>query len=465
MDIYKTCPSVTIGATTYLDYVEAAGEQYNKYPLRTNSDELNKTLISNIGDSFKYFNALRILKNDTNYNVKEVADYSVSELNKKIAKAPTAYNLIRIQRLFFDKFKSQLDNSYVTTLWQEVQNGPKSPVYEEIYVLKATTVLEQLAEDDRHISLLYDKALFYTTTSKLLKDVIANRTINCRKKLVQKMVKDCCHDDNPDYPDFIQNWENLRTILGVTHKEIIMFADSWGIKGIPESKTSETFFALVNVSWMDALVANETPISRTLLEKCVSELVNQRTEQFVQSGTQNHTGNEWDTSLTKLINTDYISSSNMGMLNRLAEYLLDFVARNGQTSDSCWNALLQKVDYSNISAFVVELKNKILNQQSGYGMNSAKFMALNKWLKLADIDSRRTDAANSVLGKVVDNAECQNIILADKEYYAPMISDTVETASELHSKLKTIIDGNGESEFAQYVKGLVCSKEDNKEES
>lgn len=458
-DIYKTCPSVSIGATTYLDYVEAAGEQYNKYPLRTNSDELNKTLISNIGDSFKYFKALRILKNDNNYNVKDVADYSVSELNKKTAKAPTAYNLISIQKLFFDKFKSQLDNSYITMLWQEVQSDPKSLAYEEIYSLKASMVLEQLPEDDRHISLLYDKALFYTTTTKLLKDVIANRTINCRKKLVQKMVKDCRHDGNPDYPEFIQNWENLRVILGVSHKESIMFADSWGVKDIPESKTSETFFALVNVSWMDALLANETPVSKSLLEKCASELINQGINQFVQSGTQNHTGTDWDTALVKLINTGYISSLNMGTLNRLAEYILDYVARNGQTSDACWTALLQKVEYANISASVGELKNKILNQQSGYIMTPAKFIELSRWLKKADIDSRRADAANFVLGKVVDNAECQNIILADKEYYAPMISETVETASELHSKLKTIIEGNGESEFAQYVKVLICPKE------
>lgn len=458
-DISKTCPTFPVGATRFLDYVEAAGEQYGKYPLCADSEELNKTLISNIGDSFRYFEALQILKEDDHYKVNDVADYSVSELNKKTAKAPVAYNLIRIQKLFFDKFKSQLDNSYITTLWQEVQSDPKSHAYEEIYALKASTVLEQLPEDDRHVSLLYDNALFYTTTTKLLKDVIANRAINCRKKLVQKMVKDCRHDGNPDYPEFIQNWENLRVILGVSHKEIIMFADAWGVNTIPESKTSEAFFALVNVSWMDALVANETPISKSLLEKCASELISQRTDQFVQSGTQNHTGNEWDTALTKLINTDYISSSNMGTLNRLAEYILDYVARNGQTSDACWTALLQKVDYANISASVGELKNKILNQQSGYGMNSAKFIALNKWLKLADIDSRRTDAANSVLGKVVDNAECQNIILADKEYYAPMISETVETASELHLKLKAIIDGNGESEFVQYVKGMICPKQ------
>lgn len=464
-DISKTCPTFPVGATRFLDYVEAAGEQYGKYPLSADSEELNKTLISNIGDSFKYFNALQILKEDDHYKVNDVADYSVSELNKKTAKAPVAYNLIHIQKLFFDKFKSQLDSNYITTLWQEVQSDPKSHAYEEIYALKASTVLEQLPEDDRHVSLLYDKALFYITTAKLLKDVIANRTINCRKRLVQKMVKDCRHDSKPDYPEFIQKWEELRTILSVSYQEIIMFADSWGVTAIPESKTSETFFALVNVSWMDALVANETPVSKSLLEKCASELIIQRADQFVQSGTQNHTGNEWDTALTKLINTDYISSSNMGTLNRLAEYILDYVARNGQTSDACWTALLQKVDYANISASVGELKNKILNQQSGYGINSAKFIALNKWLKLADIDSRRTDAANSVLGKVVDNAECQNIILADKEYYAPMISETVETASELHSKLKAIIDGNGESEFAQYVKGLICPKQGDQEES
>lgn len=454
-DINITCPATIISATRYIDYVEVAGEQYNKYPLSTNPDELNKTLISNIGDSFKYINALRVLKDDVQYKVKDVADYSVSELNKRSVNAKTAYHLICIQRLFFDKFQSQIDSNYSTVLWKEVQGDTNSPVYEEIYALRASTVLEQLPDDDRHITLLFEKSLFYTTTAKLLKELISNRNINCRKKLVFRMIKKCYHDANPIYPEYIQKWETLREILGVSHNEIVMFSDSWGYKEIPESEASKPFFSLIPVSWIDAMIAIESSLTKSLLEKCVSELTNQDTEKFVRAGTQTHAVTEWDNALAKLINTNYISSSNMGTLNKLAENILDVVARTGQLDDNCWIALLQKVQYSNISAALGELKNKILNQQNGYGITPAKFKALHKWLRLADIDSRRVDAANCVLGKIVEDSECQALILADKDYYASMIGDTAETASELHTKLNKIIAENGESEFAMYAKELL----------
>ena len=181
--------------------------------------------------------------------------------------------------------------------------------------------------------------------------------------------------------------------------------------------------------------------------------------QFAPVNTSNHTGSYWDTLLKKLINTPYVTADTLGNLNQLAVQLLDAAARGLQVSeDVCWVALLDKVDYANISGEVVELKNKILNGQSGYEMTPAKFVLLHTWLRQADMASRAVDAATMVLGKVVDNGDCQRIINAEKEYYAPLISQTVESASGLHNKLKKMFAEHGDSDFAKFVAGIVKYK-------
>lgn len=462
-DVTTVCPTTILGPTRFLDYVEKSGERYCKYPLSADDKEVNNTLKTSLGETFSYYGALKQLKDNANYTVKEVADYAVAELNKKTAIAAVAYHLISVQRLFYDKFQSQLDSNYINTLWQAVQGDTNAQSYDELYVLRAATVQEQLAETDHHINVLFEKALFYTTTTKLLKEIIANRNINCRRKLIIKMVKECKHDNVTDYAEFIQNWENLRTILGVEQKEIILFADSWGVKQLSEGEQSKNFFQLLPNTWIDALLANPTPLSRVLLNKCVSEMTAQAQTQFVAANTANHTGNDWDVALKKLISSQYITSGNMGNLNQVAVQLLDVVARTGIPLDDSWNNLLQKVDYANVSASVVEIRNKILNGQSGYEMTPAKFKVLNNWLRLSDIQTRRDDAANQILAKVIDNTECQSIVLESRDYYVPIISETIETASSLHAKLKKILAEQGETEFAKYIGGLVRYEEDNKE--
>ena len=455
------CPTTTLNATRFLDYVEKAAGDYNKYPLNADAKEVNNALKSSLGESFAYYQPLRQLKDNNKYNVKEVADFAVTELNKKTASAHAAYHLISVQHLFFSKLQSQLDANYTGTLWQAVQSDINTPTYEEIYALRASTVLEQLPETDRHIALFYDKALFYTSTTKLLKDVIANRNINCRCKVVAKMVMDCKHDSTPDYDEFVENWDSLKNILGVTQEDIINFADNWGVKQLPEAAKAKDFFSLLPNTWIDALLTNQISLSKELLIKCVTEMTTQLQTQFATANTVNHTGSNWDVALGKLIDTPYITSSNMGNLNALAEQLLDVVARTGVVLDEIWKSLLQKVDYANISETVIMLRNKILNGQNGYGMTPAKFLILIPWLKRTDMMSRLDDVANLILGKVVDNIDCQDVILADKKYYAPMISETMKTASGLHTKLKKILAEKNDTEFSKYIGELLNYKIEN----
>ena len=462
-DICKVCPTKIIDALRFLDYVQSAGENYQKYPLSANAKEVNKTLKDGIGDQFKYFGALAFLKDNETYTVREIAEYAIQQLNEQKAQAKTANTLICIQRIFYPKLQSTLQHAYINTLWNEVQNDKTSPAYAEIYVLKATQTYDVIPEDDSHIELFQQKALFYTTTAEILKKVVANHTVRQRRVLASKMVNDL-HNDGQfgDYPEFIEKWHELSSLLQVTKEQLIRFTDAWGMKVIPEVTNRKSINTIFNdAAWIDALLVEKTPLSDALLKKAVKEMTAQPAVQFAPLNTASHTNNYWDLLLKKLIDTPYISADNYGTLNQLAAQLLDAVARGAQIStDACWTKLFDKVDYANISGEIVVLRNKILNGQSGYEMTPAKFITLHTWLRKADVASRPVDAANMVLGKVVDDAECQAIILSEKDYYTPMISGTVETASILHNKLRTIIKNSTGTDIAKFIEGIVKYKKE-----
>ena len=55
---------------------------------------------------------------------------------------------------------------------------------------------------------------------------------------------------------------------------------------------------------------------------------------------------------------------------------------------------------------------------------------------------------------MIDNFECQKIIMKS-DYYKPIISETQETASALHEKIKSIELTNPDSDFSKYLLNLV----------
>lgn len=456
-DVKKVCPSITIDGKRFADYVQKAGADYKRFPLKAKPDDLNAAIEKGIEKTFPYLDVLSLLKEDSDYKVAEVGNYSVQQLGQKKASAQTVANYIAIQRIFFPSFQNKLDANYVNTIWQEAQTEEGKIAYDEIFTLKAIGANEQLPHDDRHVSILMDKVLFYTTTTQLLKNQLTYPNINFRNNLLKRMLNENKHDDKPDYSEFIEHWQDFVNNLGVTRNAIIQFADNWGYV-ISETANAKPYFSLLaDAAWIDALLAENTLLADALLRKCVSDMAQQPIEHFIVANNVTHTGNLWSVALQKLIGTDYITLDTFGRMSAIAISLLDYAAKAAPTGDSAWQALLAKVPYAVVSSQFNDIRNHILNGESGYVMNPPKFVFLHGWLEQSDInnDSHCRDAANQILTKVVENAECQNIILQNREYYKPILAKTQTSASSLHDSLKRILENQSESEFAAYVRGCV----------
>lgn len=455
---HNVCPASLIEAQRFADYVQEAGADYKRFPLSTKPTELNSTIEAKIDKDFPYLDVLSSLKGDGNYSVLDVGNYAVQQLNLKKASALVAVHYIEIQRLFFEKFQSNIDANYIATLWQEVQTEQGKAAFDEIYTLKSVGVYEQLPAEDRYISILMDKVLFYTSTNKLIAEYMANTGITFRGKLLKKMILEKKHDGNPDYSEFIEKWPTLVATLGVSKEEIIYFADSWGYKTQSDQEQSKSFFTLLNdVVWIDSLLTTGTPLAKEMLVKCVSEMSAQPISKYLQPGTATHANTPWNKALQKLASTDYVTADSFGLMTEIVAAILDWTARNNPVNDATWNALIGKVSYTSMSTQVSDIRNHILNGENGYTMTPTKFQYLHEWLEQAGIntESHCSDAANQILSKVVDDETCQNIILAKKDYYRPIIADTIKTASSLHGKLKTIVEKGKGTEFGNYIQECV----------
>jgi hypothetical protein len=462
-DVSTICPQSILEAKRFADYAKQAGTNYKRFPLKAKPAELNKFLSESIGKEYPYLQVLPLLKEDDNYTVAEVGKYSVQQFDLKQADALTAANLIAVQRVFFDKFPSQCDANYKQTLWNEVQADTASAAYDEVYALKTVESFEGLPDDEHHINILVQKAFFYNTTSQLLQHYLSGPNVSFRRNLLIRMMNENLHDSQPDYPEFIENWQNLANGLGVSKETIIRFADSWGYRLLPvQSKQKPYFTLLSDVAWIDALIAANTPLAKELLTKCVAEMAQQTRDQYLQTNTANHTNTIWSRALQKLIITNYITQSSFGVMVDIAVSLLDYVAKNSSFDDAIWKQLLAKVNYASISASFMTTRNNILNGQSGYVMNPSKFLQLHEWLEQSEINTADhcTDAANQILAKVVDDTNCQTVILAKRDYYRPIIANTKRTASILHDKLKAIIQNQGDSEFAKYIQQTISYDEE-----
>lgn len=454
----EICPSTKIEPKRFAYYVEHAGDEYRRYPIYTDVEELNRFIENSVGVEFPYLNTLLVLKNDNKYSVAQVGEFAVHQINNKVEDVNMAVNCIGIQRVFYDKFQSTVDNEYVNLLWQSVQGQESSSVYKEIYALKARDGFEQMPDDADSIDSLLTKILFYISTTDLIKLYLQNTSINFRRNLLVKMISEKIHDNFPDYPEFVEKWQALVDALGIEWDTIVYFADSWGYISLSNQAKTKSYFSLLSdVAWFDVLLRTDTALSRELLEKCVEELSKQDASQFIHPGTANHTQTNWDVALQKLIDTPYISTNNLGKLTNMAAQLLDFIARNSVINDVTWNKLLEMVDYASISASIVDIRNKIFRGEDGYRMTPDKFQQLHGWLEQCEINNiiHCSDAANQILSKVIDNAECQNIILSKKEYYKPIITSTLGSASELHNKLKIIVKNQSDTEFAAYIRNIV----------
>lgn len=456
-DIGSVCPEYSLTPEEFIIYIHVAHSEFAKYPIITDEAKLNEYLQSLITDDFVRVEEVKILKNT--YDLKPFVDKTIEVLSTGKSEAKLVGKLLQIQRIYFDTFPiTRITTSYIQQLWNSVNGQPDLEYYPEILALQAfLNAIGELPHDDNHISWLKERMYFYATTAELIEE-LPNKRYQYFIKLIKEIILNKNHDGVPTNNNWINNWQLTVQLCQVERAQLIAFASDWGYQLTESEQKASIRTLLEKTEWIDALKQKPiSPLADSLLKKFADEVNTCSITEFIQSSTIISPTNSYCYNvLRSLIDTSYIPNTEIGVLRELVLAIIRFAAKGNKIDNEVWLKVVGKCKFTAISTEMNELRRKVLNKTDGYVINLNNFGFLHEYLEKTEInsESHRNDAANVILLNVIDNFECQKIIMKS-DYYKPIISETQETASALHEKIKSIELTNPDSDFSKYLLNLV----------
>lgn len=463
-EIETICPKHPISPEEYLKYVRTAQGEFDKYPISTNATKLNEHLTSLLQQQFTFVEEVRLIKQA--YDLQPFVEKVIETISSGKQNALIVAPLLQILRIYYDKFPiSTLATNYVEQLWASVQADPKQGCYPEIYALKALThITGDMPIDDAKLQILVERLLFYIDTASLI-----NKCLSLRHpyliKLTQYIINEKKHDSNPSIEEWIKDWQLLSEVCRVDRVNLVTFAADWGYQMSTKEQTTSIKTILAQPEWINILKTSPiSPLADSLLRKFAADLQNSTLADFLANGTVAHTNSYWDKVLSNLIETDYIPNTESGILKKLVVELIRLAAKNLNIENPVWLKVIEKCRFSAISTEIHMLRNEIFNNRGGYNITPTNFAFLHTYLEKAEInqDTHMNDAANTILVKVIEDPTSQQIIIENGDYYRPIISETRETASALHDKIRNIESANPESEISTYLRSIIDYTEETK---
>ena len=456
-NVKNVCPRHSLQPAEFLNYVHAAQVDFDKYPISSDEAKLNEYLQSLITDDFRYVEEVRLLKDS--YNLNPFVNKTIEVMSAGKSEAKVVGKLLQIQRIYFDKFQNtKISTAYIQQLWNSVVGHPEFEYYPEILALQAfLNAIGELPHDDNHISWLKERMYFYATTAELIEE-LPNKRYQYFIKLIKEIILNKNHDGVPTNNNWINNWQLTVQLCQVERAQLIAFASDWGYQLSDSEKKTSIKNLLAEVEWIDTLKNDSiTPLADSIIQKFADEVNACPITEFIQNGTIiTPTHSYCYNALKRLIDTSYIPNTEIGVLRELVLAIIRFAAKGNKIDNEVWLKVVGKCKFTAISTEMNELRRKVLNKTDGYVITPNNFGFLHEYLEKTEInsESHKNDAANVILLNVIDNPECQKIIMKSN-YYKPIISETQETASALHEKIKYIELTNPDSDFSKYLLDLV----------
>lgn len=100
-------------------------------------------------------------------------------------------------------------------------------------------------------------------------------------------------------------------------------------------------------------------------------------------------------------------------------------------------------------------------KKDNYCVTTSNFIHLHGWLEKSGIsdDGNVVDSADNILAPVVDNTDCQKIIMDNRNIYEPIIKKSKDKSSALHSRLKAIVRSENDNDFKTFLNGVIQYEE------
>lgn len=455
IDITHYLTEIEKDPKTFVDYVQAAKDDYKLFKLSTDNSKLNDYFFN--GD--KNIEDLSILA-----YIKDDSRYTFDRLKEKIEKfIPTNELTIANFKKTFDAYKSisddkplkvQLTPSQRNQFWINFSSKVGSDEYLEIAAIQLANCIDIGGElSDEQAAYIAEQMDYYENYGSLL--------INSNNPNLYKVLKYMTENKlgyalslDKVLPKFFE----IKNKIGVTEEALLNQLNDWK-KYKDDDIAKENIQVIIPADLYQFTKETANDLTKHINKTAVQALsdIDDNTL-YNLLGQQN---NYWYKVVSNLMDTEFCKSLPNNVFNIGIRYLNE-VATTGTTPqiNSIKARIINKLDKRKTGAVIEDIRNKFCNSQSTITVQS--FLYLESWLrKQGELKQRATEVIHKIIDPIINNSDCLSLLADNSEFYAEIFSKAGDDATSTRLKIQKIInEGNVGNSVIEFGRKIMTTKDD-----
>ena len=457
IDITQYLAEIEKEPKIFVEYVQAAKEDYLKFKLSTDNKKLNNHFKENKLEDLAIIN---YIKNNTKYNFEELKQYIETFIPSDKLDVTNFKPILDAYKLISDKkpFRAQLTPNQRNQIWNHFANQVDTNEYMEIASIQlAQNVNIGKNLTDKQIEYIAKQIDYYGNYGDLLVNS-NNQNLNRVLKYMTENKLGCVLSLDKVLPQFF----NIKNKINVTEAALLTQFDKLG-KQKNDIVTQKNIQNIIPKDLYRFTKETINDLTKHINETAIKalSLVDGSTlySQINQPHLQN-TNNYWYKVVENLIDTDFCKPLPENIFNIGIRYLKE-VASNGTIpkENSVKAKIIEKLDKRKTGAAIEEIRNVFCNSQNT--ITTQKFQYLENWLRQqGKLKSRASEVVHHIIDPITNDNACLKLLSDNAGFYKDLFDVARDEATPTKQKIeKAINSGNADEKILEFGRLIGITKE------
>lgn len=436
----------------FVEYVQAAKEDYKTFKLSTDNDKLNDFFESD-DHTIQYFPILKHLKDDPRYKF--------DTLKPKIENfIPTSGLTAENFKKIFDAYKllssdrpleKQLSKNQISQIWNSLSTKVGTNEYLEIVaILLANNMNANRELSEQEIEYIATQMNYYGDYERLL---MHGNNPNLNKVLKYMLENRLGH--RLSLENIMPEFYNIKNKINVSESVLLTLLDSWN-KDMNEI-TKDNIYDIVPIYLFhyskETINELTNHINKTAIEALAA--IDENTLKWKLSQPTEY----WYIVADNLIDTDFCKSLPNNIFNIGIRYLKEVASQGTIPADNDIKAkIINKLDRHKTGDTIEKIRDSFCNSQSS--MTPQKFQYLESWLRQqGKLNNRAGEVILRIIDPIINDENCLKLLVDNSDFYAKIINTAGDDASATKQTIQQKVNTSEDAKLLAFAKKIGINKE------
>lgn len=436
----------------FVEYVQAAKEDYKTFKLSTDNDKLNDFLEC-YDHTILYFPILKYLKDDPQYKFDKLKQKIESFIPSSELTAENfkpifdAYKLISSDK----PLEKQLSKNQITEIWNSLSTKVGTNEYLEIVaILLANNMNANRELSEQEIEDIAKQIDYYGNYGDLLINGNNQNLNNVLKYMTENRL-----GYHLSLEKIMSEFYNIKNKINVSESILLTQLNQWS-----KYKDAITKGNIANIIPADLFryskkTINELTehINKTAIDALAAIDENTVYSQLSQSNQY------WYQVTDNLIDTDFCKSLPDNLFNIGIRYLNEVASQGIIPTDNDIRAkIINKLDKRKTANTIEEIRDSFCNSQSD--ITPQKFLYLESWLRQqGKLNNRAGEVIHRIIDPIINDENCLRLLVDNSDFYAKIINTAGDDASATKQIIQQKVNMSEDAKLIAFAEKIGINKE------